>query len=623
MTAPHASATPSMHTRGRGSLLRLLVLVSLLCGLVVAAPVTAAGAAAAIPTPVTTGVPRFEAGACKYQLGSGIEEGKAVVCGDVVVPEKHANPGGKTIRLNVALYKARSATPAPEPIVMLSGGPGQSDQVFATVLSADSPVYKSATANNDVILFDQRGTGKSQPALICTELLNATTRNFTYLSAFADSLFVTLANRCRDRLVGAGIDLTAYTTSENAADVNDVRQALGYTKVNLFGASYGSELGLAVARDFPQIVRTNNLGSIVPPQVPYIYDPPQSFNRALTALFADCAADAACNAANPNLQAVYQSTVARMNRTPAIVTLKDPGSGQTLDVPISGDLFTSLLFNLFYSTSALPFVPDMITRTARNDTAWLATLLPLLLATDPDDPMASGMQFSVVCSKSQSPDILARALEADKGILPEVRSAIEPQFTDFYTICEHWPSRNVDAKGAAPAKSDAPTTLISGQFDPITPPSYAAIAKETLPNATSVTLPGGGHSAIIPFEPIGACGYTIMLTQIIDASKAPDTSCVAKLKITYQPLPAALGGGPAASSSPSPSASARPSPVESPTPRPTPPLPTPPATGNGGYLPGLPNTGSGGGPSGHLPLGLVLLPLLALGVGARLMARRR
>jgi hypothetical protein len=128
-------------------------------------------------------------------------------------------------------------------------------------------------------------------------------------------------------------------------------------------------------------------------------------------------------------------------------------------------------------------------------------------------------------------------------------------------------------------------------MDPITPPSYADIAGETLPNSTSVTLPGGGHSAIIPFEPVGTCGLTVMLS-LIASGTAPDTSCVGTLQTTYRTLPPAISGDPAPSPSPSPSASPTPQPSPSPTAPPSP-VPSPPPTGNGGYLPGLPNTGAG------------------------------
>src|ERR671917_2163504 len=132
-------------TTGRGVPALLLTLM-FLCGSVLTTPVAPvaarAVAPAAVPTPVTSGVPRFEPGAGAFELPADQQEGHTVVCGWAVVPERHANPGGKTIRLPVAVFKSRNPNPTPEPIVLLQGGPGGSSQVFADILGAASPFYQ-------------------------------------------------------------------------------------------------------------------------------------------------------------------------------------------------------------------------------------------------------------------------------------------------------------------------------------------------------------------------------------------------------------------------------------------------------------------------------------------------
>ncbi len=173
-----------------------------------------------------------------------------VQCGTVIVPESHAHPtNGRTIALPVAVYKALTPHPAPEPIVFLTGGPGQSGEAYARLLT-DS-FYHAYAAHNDLILFDERGTGASVSSLTCPPTPQTT-----------DPVAALLA--CRDTLTRRGIDLGAYTDTENAADVNDIRAALGYARINLEGGSYGSELGLAVLRDYAPTVRSAVLESIVP-----------------------------------------------------------------------------------------------------------------------------------------------------------------------------------------------------------------------------------------------------------------------------------------------------------------------------------------------------------------------
>lgn len=594
-----------------GRALRALLLCSFLWSLCfVGLPAAATLAAtAAAPTPITTGVPRFEAAPCVYPPAEGVVEGKTVRCGWVVVATKHANPTGPTIRIPVMVYSSLSATPAPEPIMMLTGGPGQSGKVFTEVMTTKAPLdtfYKAIVANNDVIVFDQRGTGKSQPALQCDQMAGLTV-NGQFLQAFADSPAVVAMTRCRDKLTAAGVDLTAYTTSENAADVNDIRLALGYSGMNLFGASYGSELGLAINRDFGQFVRATSVSSIAPINTPWYFEIPRSFDTTLKAFFNDCAANAACNASWPNLQATFQSTVATLNKTPYPLKLTDPTTGKVEQFPLDGATYTSVLFQLFYVTSILPYMPDMLTRSAQGNFFWLETLLPVFLASS-DDPMAMGMHFSVVCSKDPSKAAYEAALAYDESILPEVRAALQQQTRDYYQICQVWPSLKGDPKGTTPASGNGAIALINGQLDPITPPRYGAIAKETLPAAVNVTLPGGGHSAMLPTEAVGACGFVIAMTNIYTPGK-PDTSCVGTLKTNYRKLPPQLAG-----------------PDPSPVPTPSP-VPSPPPTGNGGALPGLPNTGAGGGNSQLdgwlLALAFLACGLVAVPVAARLRRRTR
>lgn len=600
-------------TTGARGLVGALLALCMLCGLVfTTAPAASARPVAAAPTPVTTGVPRFEPGPCTFELAADQQEGRTVTCGMAIVPERRGAAGGKTIKLPVAVYKALSPTPAPEPIILLAGGPGQGGQVFANLLTGENAFYRQVLANNDVVFFDQRGTGNAEPSLACGELSATSLSKLPVVRALAaESEFVTAINRCRDRLVGQGIDLRGYTTTENAADVNDVRAVLGYARANLIGASYGSELGLAVARDFAQFVRTNNLVSLVPPQVPYFYEPPLSFTGALSELFRACAADAACNAANPDLRAAFQRGVARLNGTPAIIALEDPASGQTVEVPVNGTIFTAILFQFFYATSILPFIPDMIARIDRGDTVFLENLLPLLLRDDGGDGIALGLYFSVVCSSDTSAAVRDRALAQNRDILPEVRAALAPQVQDTFTICQTWPSKGADPKADIPVTGDVPTVLISGQFDPVTPPAYATIVKQTLGRATSATLPGGGHSAITGADPIQSCGRAIMLRLIADPSTAPDTSCAAQLKPAFRPLPASIAGGDDPTPTPTATRAATPGATRTstrqPSPTPTMVMPGLPNTGHGPATPGTPEPGTAGG---------LTLMFVAFGLGA-------
>ena len=520
---------------GRGAV-SVTVLIALICGLFLTTSMVTAGAPAAtrsIPAPVTEGVPRFEASACAFRIPEAQQRDGTVTCGYVVVFERRDQPG-KTIRLPVAVYRAASPAPAPEPIMLLAGGPGQGGQVFANGLASPA-FYGQVAANNDVIVLDQRGTGGAQPSLQCPEVGG----NFGIAPTFESiitPLEIILA--CRDRLEREGIDLRGYTTSENAADINDIRAALGYERMNIFGASYGSELGLAIARDFPQFVRASVLESIVPLDTNYILDIGVSFDTSLNELFRACAANEACSAAYPDLRGTFQTTVRQLNDSPGFLTLRNPRTNGFQDFQIlSGDLFSNLLFRFMYNTSYIPFLPDLIGRVGNGDTAFLSRLLQ-----QPDDPnavqppTALGLHYSIVCTQDFSGGARERARVANEPLLPETRAAREPSIESYFGICNRWPSQGADPKADLPATSDVPTLLLNGQFDPITPPFYGEQAVRNLSRGVNVTLPGGGHSPAGLTNTVRICGLTIMLSFLANP-EAPETGCTETVGFSYRPVP--------------------------------------------------------------------------------------
>ena len=195
-------------------------------------------------------IPRFEAADCPFGSPANV----TVHCGYLVVLEDRAQSGGATIRLAVAILKSDNPQPAGDPLIFLNGGPG------AHALM-DLPRFVNnfrlllVDLNRDVIIFDQRGVGLSQPALECPELVPS-------LIARAQGQALTLGEErapylaCRDRWLSEGVNLAAYTTAESAADVNDLWRTLGYRQVNLYGISYGTVLAETVMRDYPDGIRS-------------------------------------------------------------------------------------------------------------------------------------------------------------------------------------------------------------------------------------------------------------------------------------------------------------------------------------------------------------------------------
>ena len=239
---------------------------------------------------------------CPFTPASDQVEGRTVICGAVFVPEDRSRLEGEWLRLAVAVFKSPTAPTRP-PLIFLGGGPG------TFVLERFGPGLSGArardlTAERDFILFDQRGVGFSQPSLYCQELADLKYRTIgshpTRDQDADDQVAAALA--CRDRLVASGIDLAAYNTAANADDVNDIRIALGYDDLDVWGLSYGTRLALAVVERFPEAVHSLVLDSALPRSVSQIRDRAANAERAFQVLFAGCAADQGCASVYPDLE---------------------------------------------------------------------------------------------------------------------------------------------------------------------------------------------------------------------------------------------------------------------------------------------------------------------------------
>lgn len=483
----------------------------------------AATPAVAAPMPGVTAqagpyrvVPCAEIGADTAALPAGSAE---VECGRLDVPENRAVPGGRTISLAVLVARPTAADRKPDPLVFAQGGPG--GPTIETYLSLPELLVGTLDQGRDVVLFDQRGTGASEPGLFCTEIDDLTVRTAEQdlTDAEATRQYVEALGACRARLVGEGVDLAGYTTAENAADVDALRTALGYQQINFYGVSYGTALGLEVLRRFPQAVRSAVLDGVVPPQANFTETVPVTFDGALTTLVSACAADPRCAAAYPDLEGTLRAQVARLDREPARVPVTDPASGITYQVPMGGDDLLATVFQLLYPTELLGAIPALVTEVRDGRYAALGDALGLFLF---DRSTALGMYHSVQCAEDG--DITAVPVTV-AGVRPEVSEFGTDGLRDFLAACGRWAVPPVGSSADLPVHSDVPTLLLSGRFDPITPAGNAAQAAATLPRSRSYTFPNTGHGAF-GSEP---CAAQIVNSFIDDPTGPPRDGCFAQL----------------------------------------------------------------------------------------------
>ena len=496
-----------------------LVSAVLLSGLTHATPVAQAVRMAGPRTAA------FEPSPCMFALPPSAREGPLLECGYLSVPELHSNPSGPKIKLAVAILKSDSPTPNPDPLVMLQGGPGGSTiDTYAGLLLLLNPFRNE----RDVILFDQRGTLYSKPALTCKEVRDLSLRTLDQkLSVEEGSRLATEAlASCRDRLKVEGVNLAAFNSLENAADVNDLRVALGYEKINLYGVSYGTLLALHTMRDFPAGLRSVILDAVVPTQINYVTQTPQSANRVFTEFFEACAKDTTCNTNYPNLEKTFFELVKQLNAKPARVQLTNAETSEVRNAVIDGNGLINLLFQSLYSADLRPVVPQAITDVARGNTELLAGIYGLFVF---DDSMSIGMHYSVVCAED------ADFKEADvdtSGVRAEMRDLQKQGALDYLKICGAWGVKDLGASVDTPVTSDIPTLVLNGQLDPITPPAFGQAAAEGLRNSYNFVFPGGGHGQ---FNFVNACVNGIVKEFLEDPTLKPDDSCVAGDKPEFSP----------------------------------------------------------------------------------------
>jgi pimeloyl-ACP methyl ester carboxylesterase len=475
--------------------------------------------------------PTFEPAPCPFELPSGFVEGETIECGVLTVPENRAIIGGRTIRLAVAILRHPAGTPEPDPIIYLEGGPAGSP-LKVRMPGAESFFSPLFAANRDIIIIDQRGVGYSEPALECpsfSELyLDLMDKEVDGQRLTVEQVLdyrVEALTECAAELSQTA-DLTAYNTAENAADINDLRIALGYEQVNLWGASYGSRLGLEVLRDYPEGLRSIILDAPYTPESDIYLTAPANFDRSLTVLADECAADLACNAAYPDLRAVLIEAMEQLDANPVMTNVIDPYTRERRPLLMDGAMFMEQIFRTLYATNLRPLMPQMIydARAGQFDTLLLMAQIDVMR----QQFRSWGMYFSVLCH-DEVPFSTWEEFQTAAAPYPEFAG----MYTAFevgglpYNVCPDWGAGIADPVENAPIVSDIPVLITTGQYDPIVPPSYGQTATERLTNSYFYVFPGIGHGAI----PVDECPVQMMLDFLADPTAAPDSTCIESMTI--------------------------------------------------------------------------------------------
>lgn len=441
-------------------------------------------------------------------------EGLGFECGYVVAPLRHAAPDGATIRLPVAVRRAPGG--AADPLLLAQGGPGGDAFEVFSLLVPNTPI----AAARDIVIFNQRGTPYAEPALTCPETDAALAGILAADAEEGERLYNEALDACYARLRAEGVDLSAFNSLENAADVPLIARALGYEEYNFYGVSYGTLLGLHLMRNHPEGLRSVILDSVAPTDVNFITQASASESRVFAEVFAACAADPACAAAYPNLEARFVALVQQFDREPATLTLTDPETGQDYDTYLDGRGLRSVLHQLLYVPRMAAVLPRLISDIEAGDLRYLEAMWPLLVF---DQLVAEGMYYSVICAEDADIDVAAVPLS---GLRPDIAATTTDELRSVIETCARWQVTALPASVDDPVVSDIPTLLLSGRFDPITPPAFAEAATAGLSNFTNLVDPTAAHGVAFQND----CVNGIITDFLANPQATPDSSCLAGLE---------------------------------------------------------------------------------------------
>ncbi|WUL09490.1 alpha/beta hydrolase [Streptomyces sp. NBC_00354] len=496
----------------------------LLTGLI-AAPASAqeetpAGATGTVAR--TVGDARFEPGPCP-KTADPVPELKGARCGTLTVPENRAKPNGRTIRLGVAIVPALAAHPKPDPIVWLAGGPGD-DAVGEAKMAVDGGLNR----DRDVIFMSQRGTYSADPALTCRNIdeFNARATGLVYDAPSTEREHVAATKACRDKLAASGADLSAYNDIESAADLADLRTALGLKQWNVFGISYGTQLALVYMRLHPDGIRSVGIDGILPPSTGGSAVTWSAAKQGFDGLFKACAEQPACNKRYPNVSATFERLVRELEAKPVTTTITLPDSQKQVKVVLDGG---ALVNWMTAATHVAPQVPRVLDELAHGKPQRIAEQW----AGGKYSPQAigrlsHGLVYGVFCSEWTPYETQAEALRAGKETFPSFPRSVQaqaPLLTSLRPDCDVW---NVPAAPRSirdVTKSDIPTLAISGGFDAQTAAGNGPYVARTLPRATVVTVPYEPHVVFATSK----CAQSITAS-FFDTPTAPNTDCLKELK---------------------------------------------------------------------------------------------
>jgi len=400
-------------------------------------------------------------------------------CGTFDVWEDRQAKSGRKIALKIAVLPALKQKFAPDPVFFLAGGPGQGAAELADQLHEP---FRAIETDRDIVFVDQRGTGKSNPLECKPDKKDEAKEEDDDSPKLLQRMRV-----CLDSYKEKA-DVTKYTTPIAMDDLDDVRQYLGYSKINLYGGSYGTRAAIVYVQRHRDNTRAVILDGVAPTDMRLPLYMARDSQRSLDLLFRDCENDPGCNKRFPNIRDRLKALLARLSAHPQHIHYVHPVTGLEKDLDVKRLTVSSILFASLYSPMTQALVPLLVEEADKGN---FTGLLAFGAAFDPvSENMAQGMHFSVVCSEDApriEPGSVARETE---------NTFLGAEMADLrLKICDFWPRAQIEPAYFVNSPSDVPALILSGELDPVTPPSWGQQVASQWKNSKHIVVPGTGHGA--------------------------------------------------------------------------------------------------------------------------------
>jgi pimeloyl-ACP methyl ester carboxylesterase len=430
-----------------------------------------------------TYTPKIESCACAFKADSSLKTS----CAYLIVPENRSNPNGKTIKLPFIYVESNNPNKHKDPVLYTAGGPG------ASSLGGVRFIHQRAfIKDRDYIAFEQRGTGFALPSLSCDSMDEAVKRAYRQ-NLPLESVVLQQVKKCRKALIAKGVDLDAYNTIENAADIEDLRRALNIDSINLVGISYSGGLMMTVMRNFPQHIRSVVLDSALPGFVNYEEDALFSINESLNRIFNNCDRDSTDKMLYGDLKHRFQEYFTSIGDKEFTLQYFEKGTKDSISIKYRRSELLDFLVDKLSNNGALKNVPYIINQLiAGNDKTYMTWYFDSIFNAGVSNTL--GMRFSMYCSEQIN--------YADQKLVDK-QNEIFPYLAGYrfnnvdHPICDCWDVKSVSNIAKTPVYSNIPVLLSSGDTDPYCRPFYNDLIHHYMPNSQRLLFTDKTHGPLL------------------------------------------------------------------------------------------------------------------------------